>query len=67
MSDDVWEAYALKYGEMSARSRNSNFVGGDDHAVPMPMDFFIWVLRRGERTILIDTGFDRAEAAARGR
>ena len=67
MSDDIWEAYALKYGEVAARTRNMNFLGGDDHAAVMPLDFYIWVLRQGDRTILVDTGFDRAEAAARGR
>ncbi len=67
MSDDIWEAYALKYGEVAARTRNMNFLGGDDHAAAMPLDFYIWVLRQGGRTILVDTGFDRAEAAARGR
>ena len=29
----------------------------------MPIDFFIWVLRNDERTIVIDTGFNHEEAA----
>lgn len=31
------------------------------------MDYFIWVLRRGDRVILVDTGYDSDEAAARAR
>jgi glyoxylase-like metal-dependent hydrolase (beta-lactamase superfamily II) len=33
----------------------------------MPMDFFIWVLIGGGRTILVDTGFDKSEGGKRGR
>ena len=31
------------------------------------MDYFIWVLQRDGRTILVDTGYDDEEAARRGR
>jgi len=31
------------------------------------MDYFIWVLRLGKEVILVDTGYDDAEASARGR
>ncbi len=27
-----------------------------------PLDFFVWLLRRGDEVILVDTGFDAAEA-----
>jgi glyoxylase-like metal-dependent hydrolase (beta-lactamase superfamily II) len=33
----------------------------------MPMDYFIWVVRSGERVYVIDTGFDEAVAKQRGR
>ena len=33
----------------------------------MPMDFFVWVIRGGGRTIAVDTGFDAAQGAARDR
>lgn len=62
----VWEAYALRYATM-ARRRSDNFVPVDPHDGPMPMDFFVWLLRRGGRTILVDTGFGEAAARARGR
>src|SRR5262245_38125419 len=31
------------------------------------MDYFFWVLRDGERTVLVDTGFDLSAGARRGR
>jgi glyoxylase-like metal-dependent hydrolase (beta-lactamase superfamily II) len=61
-----YEVYALKYAERDAM-RCDNFVGGDPHDAPMPMDYFIWVIRNGERLVLVDTGFDEPMAAKRGR
>jgi len=34
---------------------------------PMRMDFFLWVLRRGERVIVVDTGFEPGAGARRAR
>jgi hypothetical protein len=59
-----YEVYALKYAERDGR-RALHFVGGDPHDAPMPMDYFIWLVRNAERTILVDTGFDAAMAAKR--
>ena len=39
----------------------------EDHAAPMPLDFYIWAIRGEGRTILLDTGFDRASGDRRGR
>jgi glyoxylase-like metal-dependent hydrolase (beta-lactamase superfamily II) len=66
MSIPTYQVFALKYAERDAR-RPDNFVGGDPHDVPMPMDYFIWVIRNDERLVLIDTGFDEAMAKKRGR
>lgn len=67
--DELWEVYALKYARNPARLRRDNFIMDDDHAAPMPIEFFVWMLVQPDtgRRILVDTGFDRAEAAARGR
>jgi len=62
-----YEIFALRYGSMTARSRGDNFIMADDHAQAMPLDYFVWIARNSERTLLIDTGFDRAEAQKRGR
>lgn len=65
MSD--WEVYAVKYADRNARTRADSFIFDDNHDAPHAMDYFIWVLRRGEEVILVDTGYDAQEAEARGR
>jgi len=62
----VFEAYAIRYATVERRTPE-NFLIQDVHDGPMPMDYFIWVVRNAERTILIDTGFGHAAAAARKR
>lgn len=62
-----WEVHAVKYADRNARVRGDSFVFDDRHDVAHPMDYFIWLLRQGERVILVDTGYDEAEADARGR
>ena len=63
----VWEVFAVKYAERNARTRRDSFIFDDDHDSPHPMDYFIWLLRRGDEVILVDTGYDHEEAARRGR
>src|SRR5690242_19986132 len=60
------EIYAIRYARRDAR-RTDHFVGGDPHDAPMPMDYFTWVIRDGERIVLVDTGFTAAVAKARKR
>lgn len=62
----TYEVFALKYAERDGR-RPDHFVGGDPHDVPMSMDYFVWLIRNGERLVLVDTGFDAAMAQKRGR
>lgn len=68
MGEGVWEAYAIRYGRHAARTRRESFLGLDAHdAAPWPLDYFVWLLRDGARSVVVDTGFDRAEGARRGR
>ena len=62
----TYEVFAIKYAERDGR-RPDHFVGGDPHDVPMPMDYFIWLIRNEERLVLVDTGFDEPMAVKRGR
>jgi glyoxylase-like metal-dependent hydrolase (beta-lactamase superfamily II) len=62
-----YDILAVKYAERHNRTRSESFILADDHTSPHPMDFFVWVVRNAERTIVVDTGFDAAEAAKRGR
>jgi glyoxylase-like metal-dependent hydrolase (beta-lactamase superfamily II) len=61
-----YEIFAVRYASLE-RQRSENFIQRDAHDGPMPMDFFVWLLRSAEREILIDTGFNAATAAARNR
>ena len=61
-----YEVYAIRYATHD-RQRSDNFIQRDPHDGPMPMDFFVWLLRSQDRDILIDTGFNSAAAAARHR
>ena len=62
-----WEVFALRYGERAGRTRADSFVFDDDHAGPHPIDYYVWLLRSGGRTIVVDTGYDAAEGERRGR
>ena len=67
-SPQIWDLYAVKYATMAERTRYHNFIGADPHdQTPMPLDYFVWAAVSSEQTIVIDTGFDAPEAAARGR
>jgi glyoxylase-like metal-dependent hydrolase (beta-lactamase superfamily II) len=66
-----YEIIALRYAT-HARPASENFLypaaaGEDPHDYPMPIDYFIWIIRNNERTLVIDTGFDYPAAKARGR
>lgn len=68
MAADSYEVLALRYATFAGRRRRDNLLRPDMHAdAPYPLDFFIWVIRNADRTIVVDTGFDPAEAARRGR
>jgi glyoxylase-like metal-dependent hydrolase (beta-lactamase superfamily II) len=58
--------YAVRYGYLD-RTSDRNFLGGDDHASRMPLDYFVWVIKADAHSIVVDTGFDAAAAAGRGR
>jgi glyoxylase-like metal-dependent hydrolase (beta-lactamase superfamily II) len=62
-----WEVFAIKYAERSDRTRRDSFIFDENQDAPHPMDYFIWLLRRGEEVILVDTGYDAEEGKVRGR
>ena len=65
---ETYEIFALRYATKGDRTRQENFLEPvDAHDTAMPIDFFVWVLRSERRTIIVDTGFDHAEAAKRDR
>lgn len=63
---DIWEAYAIAYARHD-RPASENFIGGDPHDGPMPLNYYVWVLKNANKTVVIDTGFDQRGAELRGR
>ena len=61
-----WEVYAIRYAHHHRMARE-NFLGGDIHDGPMPLDYFVWAVKSGNRAFVLDTGFDEAMARKRGR
>ena len=66
MTNETYEVYAIKYATRNAQRRD-HFVGGDPHDAPMPMDYFVWLIRNAKRTLVVDTGFTREVGEARKR
>ena len=64
-----YEIYAIKYAH-HARRASENFLGGlpeDAHDGPMPLDYFVWVIKGPARSFVVDTGFDAAVGERRKR
>jgi len=66
MSGPAYEVYAVRYAH-HARRASENFLGGDPHDGPMPLDYFVWLVRGAGREIVVDSGFSAAVAAKRAR
>lgn len=64
-----YDVLAIRYGTFTAMRRDLYFgypaYGEPDG--PIPMDYYFWVLRNRERTILVDVGFDPTVGLRRGR
>ena len=65
----LYEVFALRYAHFADRTQGSNLIFPDDHAAPMPLDFYVWAVRApgSDRAIVLDTGFDEASATSRNR
>lgn len=66
MAEPAYELFALRYACREAL-RSDQFLGGDPHDGPMPMDYFVWLIRSPERIVVVDCGFTAAVAARRKR
>ncbi len=66
-----YEVYAVRYATRPGL-RGENFLeanrgDGDPHDGPMPMDYYVWVVRSPDRVFVVDTGLSRAVAEKRHR
>ncbi len=65
---NAYEIYAIRYATMSPRTPHMNHLLPDTHETSaQDLDYFVWLIRGGGRDILVDTGFNAAEAKARSR
>lgn len=62
----TYEVYAIKYARHD-RPAGDNFIGGDPHNGPMPLDYYIWAIVGAGRTLVVDTGFSPESGLRRGR
>jgi glyoxylase-like metal-dependent hydrolase (beta-lactamase superfamily II) len=62
-----YEIYAIRYAHNPNAKRSNNFIGGDPHDGPMPLDYFVWAIKGPDSTFILDTGFDAAMGAKRQR
>ena len=62
----TYRIHAIRYAHHERRA-SENFIGGDPHDGPMPIDYFVWAIVGENRTFVVDTGFDAGMAAQRGR
>ena len=62
---ETYDVFALRFGERPERKRHENFLETvDAHDAPMPIDYFLWVIRNANRTVVVDTGFGRCGGGA---
>jgi glyoxylase-like metal-dependent hydrolase (beta-lactamase superfamily II) len=61
-----YEVFAIRYATRDARRAN-HFIGGDPHDAPMPMDYYVWLIRGAGLTFVVDTGFGAEVARKRKR
>jgi glyoxylase-like metal-dependent hydrolase (beta-lactamase superfamily II) len=66
----TYEVLAVRYGSRGGLTRGDYYLRFPTYGEPdaeMTMDYFFWVIRGPDETILVDTGWDPAVAAHRGR
>ena len=66
---DPYSVIAIRFAASPFRMRFHNCLNcaqGDPHDTPMPMDFYIWVIRNAHRTIVVDVGSKQWKCLQRG-
>jgi glyoxylase-like metal-dependent hydrolase (beta-lactamase superfamily II) len=66
MPSDQYRVYAVRYGHRDSVPAWEAF--HKEHAAPpLGMDYFVWAITNGQRTVVVDTGFAEEEGTRRGR
>jgi glyoxylase-like metal-dependent hydrolase (beta-lactamase superfamily II) len=66
MVEPEWEVWAVRLGSVDRRAQD-NFLSPGQRAGTMRLDFTMWIARRGEHVVVIDTGFAPDAGTRRGR
>lgn len=64
---EPFEVFAMRYAHLGNRHPGENFLIADPHEFASDLDYFVWVLRRGDLIFVVDTGFGQEAAARRKR
>jgi glyoxylase-like metal-dependent hydrolase (beta-lactamase superfamily II) len=68
MNSTANEIYVLKYGEyVGTRGGYFHGTAGDPHEAPVPIDYFVWLVRGPDDDVVVDVGFRRESGTKRGR
>jgi glyoxylase-like metal-dependent hydrolase (beta-lactamase superfamily II) len=62
---DSYRIFAMRYAHRDLDS--SEVFLGDHERTPMGMDYFVWAVTDGTRTVVVDLGFTESVGTARGR
>jgi len=66
---ESYEVFALCYAVRTNRKHHENVIGSawtdPMHDQEEPIAYYVWVLKNSNRTVLVDTGFDKAEWSRR--
>jgi glyoxylase-like metal-dependent hydrolase (beta-lactamase superfamily II) len=67
--DEHYQVVIVRYGTRTATRREVylNYGVYDEPDAPIGMDYFFWVIRNGQHTLVLDTGFSRAGGEKRQR
>ncbi|MGZ4279213.1 MAG: MBL fold metallo-hydrolase, partial [Solirubrobacteraceae bacterium] len=64
-----WSVLAVRYGTLETTRSEAYYryqaYGEPDG--PQVLDYYFWIVRRGDETLLVDTGFDPDVGRRRGR
>ena len=69
MAQATYEVIAIRYATRLTSRRECflNFQVYKEPDADMVMDYYVWVVRNGDRTIVVDTGFNEAVGTRRAR
>ena len=64
---EPFEVFAIRYGHLGNRHPGQSYILADPHEYGPDLDYFVWVVRRGDCMFVVDTGFSEEAAIRRKR